>query len=269
MEELVIINDAGNSIDLKYDGKKYNIEYVKSKRIIILRRLADNRTLEIFSDKIGFIVQYNSEEQTNFLVTAPSENGVIEFKHYVDSGYGDSLQLKNSFEGGNKILVLRRITDSSYIVDQSNGTSRLYNLNETSKRFGRIYTDPRVRRFFNDKTVLVSETVYSDYRRDIYDTLTYGVSLETFEITTPIWSELQQRFINVYNKEQVDKLVNEKGLRFDGISLDEITISYEIKRYLNEIAKQFGEPQSVYTGLMSEEVNKEFVMKFVRNCDKK
>lgn len=65
MVEDIIENENGHIIDLKYDKENYNIEYVKNKNLIILRRLADNKVLEIFSEKIGFIVQCNLGEQTS------------------------------------------------------------------------------------------------------------------------------------------------------------------------------------------------------------
>ena len=77
MFEELIKKDDGITIDLKYDNKKYDIEYVKSKNMIILRRLIDNKILEIFSDKIGFIVQCDLKEQTNFLITDSFSTNLI------------------------------------------------------------------------------------------------------------------------------------------------------------------------------------------------
>lgn len=273
MVEDIIKKENGHIIDLKYDKENYNIEYVKNKNLIILRRLLDNQILEIFSDKIGFIVQCNLGEQTNFLVTDYSEedrNGItlLKFKHYVDKSYLDSLHLVKSFDCDCANLSFYRITDSSYIVEKSGYTGCIYNLDRKSKCFKRIYDDKKVSKFFNDGTLLVSEEISATARNDISDTLTYGINPETFEITTPIWSEEQQRWINVYTREKVERLreeLREKGLFLGREDLGEITIYFEVERYLNILAEKIDRPQCVYTDIMRSNVNKDFVKKFVKN----
>lgn len=267
VEEVIHTNSL--SIVLKYDKKKYNIEYAKNKNIIILRRLSDNKIIEVFNDKIGFIVQCNTGEQVNFLISDYSrydENHEVKFKHYTDDGYSDSLHLEEVFNCQSAALSNIRITDSSYIVGIFGDISYIYNLKQISKRFSKIYNDKKVKEFFKDNTLLVSEEIY--VRSDVRDILTYGINPETLEIATPIWSELQQRYITVYTQEQVDKLRKElykKGVFLNGKNLDEITIDFEVKRYLIEIAKQFDGPQSVYTDILEHEVNEKFVKKFVKN----
>ena len=237
--------------------------------MIILRRLSDNKTLEIFSDKIGFIVQCDLRGNTNFLMTDYSEedkngNTLLKFKHYTDRNYLDSLLLEKTFDCSCAALSVSRITDSSYLVEQSGYTGCIYNLNKKSKRFKRIYNDQKVKDFFNDNTLLVSEEISAFFRHDVNDTLTYGINPETFKITTPIWSELQQRYISIYTQEQAKKLMETKGLFLNLENLDEITIYFEVKKYLNEIAKQFDRPQSVYIDAMNSEINEKFVKKFVK-----
>lgn len=273
MLESIITKDDNSTIDLKYDQEKYSIEYVKNKNLIILRRLSDNQIIEVFSDKIGFIVQCNIGKQTNFLVTDYSEENkrgdeLLKFKHYTDSDYFDSLQLKNTFDCTNAHLSTCRITDTSYLVEQLGYTSCIYNLEQKSKIFKRVYNNQKVKEIFNDNTLLVSEEVSAMFRHDINDTITYGINPKTFEITTPIWSELQQRYISVYTQEQVKELQEKllkKGLFSHDENLDEITIYFEVERYLNEIAEQFDRPQSVYTDTMETKVNEGFVKRFVNN----
>lgn len=264
MVEDIICRKDGCTIDLKYDKEKYSIEYSKSKNKIILRRLLDNQVLEIFSDKIGFIVQCNIEGQTNFLVTDYSEvdkNGLLKFKHYTASNYSDSLELKDSFDCTCIDLSDCRITDSSYLVEQDGYTACIYNLKQKSRRFENVYNDSEIKKIFNDNTLLVLEKVRADYRSDINDTLTYGINPETLDIATPIWSELQQRYINIYDQEQLDRegvfLSNMEDLR-------RRVFYFEVKRYLNEIAKQLDAPQEVYINDgCDRKINKEFVRSFI------
>lgn len=272
MAEDIICKEDRCTIDLKYDKEKYNIEYVKNKNMIILRRLLDNQVLEIFSDNIGFIVQCNIEGQPNFLVTDYSEvdkNGrpLLKFKHYIASKYSDSLELKDSFDCTHKYLSDCRVTDSSYLVEQDGYITRIYNLKQKSKRFEKVYNDSEIKKIFNNNSILVSEKLHAACRWNINDTLTYGINPETFEITTPIWSELQQRYIDVYTQEQVDELYEKlikNGLILNRENLDEITIYFEAERYLNEIAKQLDAPQEVYINDgCDRKINKEFVRSFI------
>lgn len=271
VEETITTRDS-RKVNLKYDKEKYSIEYFKGKDMIILKRLSDNQILEVFNDKIGFITQCNTEEQVNFLVTQycsrdnESKSETIKFNHYTDRWYLDSLQLENSFDCESMFLSAIRITDKSYLVEQSGYTSCIYNLSQKSKRFKRVYNDQKVKAFFSDNTLLVSELIFGG-RDDLNDTITYGINPETFEITTPIWSDLQQRSINVYTKEQLDKIRDElskKGMVLNIEELGEATIYFEVERYMHEIAEQLDGQQSVYRDVFANDVNEDFVRKFVK-----
>ena len=92
--------------------------------MIILRRLSDNKTLEIFSDKIGFIVQCDLGENTNFLMTDYSEedkngNTLLKFKHYIDRSYLDSLLLEKTFDCDCAALSVSRLRIFSMIIHYS------------------------------------------------------------------------------------------------------------------------------------------------------
>lgn len=267
IEEKITTRDK-RTIVLKYDKENYSIEYVKNKNIIILRRLLDNQILEIFSDRIGFIVQCNIGEQVNFIVTNYSTDMREKNKlnHYTDRWYLDSLQLEKSFDCDTCGISNVRITDSSYLINQQGHTGCLYNLSQISRRFKRVYNDEKVNKYFKDNTLLVSER-FGGLDDDIKDTLTYGINPETFEITTPIWSELQQRSINVYTEEQADKIRDEfakKGITINIKDLGEFTIYFEVRKYLIEIGKYFDRSKRVYNDVFGHDVNEEFVRKFVK-----
>lgn len=270
----IITKDRNTSIYFEYDKEKYDIEYVETKNMIILRRLSDNQILEIFSDKIGFIVQCDTDEQTNFLVTDYSnvdenKNEQIKFKHYIDRNSSDSLYLKNEFECNSIHLESCRITDCSYLVEQSRYGGSIYNLDKNSKRFEQVYNDKQINEIIGDNTLLVSEKLGDFCNSKITDTITYGINPETFEITTPIWSELQQREISVYTKEQVDEInekLREKGcwLNTKDYSLGDITIYLEVEECLAKLAVYHERPKSVYLDIMHDKINEDFVKKFVK-----
>lgn len=242
--------------------------------MVILRRLEDNKVLEIFSDKIGFIVEYDTEIETNFIVSDYSEiynNGdrVTKLKHYIVNKYEDSLQLKESLECDDCNLSKCRITDSSYLIE--NGyTSYIYNLNEKSKRFEFIYKDKKLKDYFSDSTLLVSERRMPFECSYMDDILTYGINPETFEITTPIWSEMQQRLINIYTFEQAQKIKDkylEKGLILRFKNLGDLTICFEIDEHLQKIEDALYERlQGVYldSKYFGYEINENFVKQFVK-----
>lgn len=244
----IITVDENTTIDLEYDKEKYSMEYVKTKDMIILRRLKDNQILKIFSDKIGFIVQCDIDQQINFLVSEYSDTNQSKFKHYIDDNSSNSLYLKNEFDCNS----VSRITNKSYLINESyyNGTC-IYNLKEKSKKFNWVYNNTTIQKIFNDNTVLVSERQEAFLTSEINDTLIYGINPETLEITTSIWSELQQRYIQVYTKEKLDNLKEElqkKGqyINTQNKSIDEITIYFEVTKYLNELSNHFNRPKSTY-----------------------
>lgn len=270
MFEAVIEKDR-QEITLKYDKERYDIEYVKEQGVFILRRLADNKVVKIFGDNIGFIVQCDKDEQINFMVAEYSkdESGteITKLQHYVDDSWRDSLQLKKEFECASIWLPTCRVTDNSWLVEHDRYGGCLYNLNKKSKEFKHIFKDERITDMLGGNTLLVSEKVSS--RSDIYDTITYGINPETFEITTPIWSEHQHRKINIYTQEQVEQLKEElleqgRILNTDIYSLGDITISFEVEHYLEELKKYIDEPEGPYLDSWKHNVNEDFVKSFVK-----
>ena len=273
MYKTVLETERNNRIDLEYDNQKYEIEYVKRKNMIILKRISDSKILDIFSDKIGFIVQQDGESQTNFLVTDYSdldkgEKKSVKFKHFVDYGSSDALYLEKEFNCNSIWLSDCRINDGCYIVEQSGYGGCIYNLNKKSKRFDNIYHDERINSILGDNILLVSREIDSHSR--IKDTITYGINLNSFEIVTPIYSKLQQRYIPIYTKEQVDEINKEfhkKGqfIRIYDFSLEEITIYLEVTRYLELLDAYLEEPKEVYLDFSREKINEPFVKKFTPN----
>ncbi len=257
MVERIIKEIDGHSIYLKYDQDNYDIEYVELYQKTILRRLADDKIIRIFDGKIGFIVQCNTDKYINFLVTTKRNDygrEVIEFEHYVDSGH---LMKMRVFPCSSTELSALRLTDRSYLV----GDNCIYNLEKKTESFKNIYHDQSIRDYFDENVLLVSEerNIFS-FRDDLIDTITYGMNPETFEIVTPIWSDLQQRLIRLYSKEKVVQL-NEEG-KIYGTDVGTVTICFEVDQYLYLLAGYFDQPVGVY---LDDEcnINKEFMKKFV------
>ena len=95
------------TVYLEYNNEEYDIEYVENKNVFILRRLKDNKVLEIFGDKIGFIVQVNSYGVSNFVTTKYSEDKEeIKFKHYIDRSSYDDFKLINEIDCDNIFIVV-------------------------------------------------------------------------------------------------------------------------------------------------------------------
>lgn len=257
---------------VEYNNKEYNIEY-DNKDNVILKRLSDNKILDVFSDReLTFIVQYKTETEGNFLVTTyfkkedKSEKDLFRFSHYTTLNTRRSfteLDLKNCFDCYFINQDTDRITDKTFLIRQPEANF-IYNIEKQtkSKNFNYVYLNGNVRKYFKDNTILVDEVVI---QQEIIDTLTYGINPETFKITTPIWSSLQQRFINIYTKEQVEKIQKElleKVSLVNNENLDEITIYFEVIKYLERLYTQFSIPNKVY--IDNNKVNEEFVRKFVK-----
>ena len=101
----------------------------------------------------------------------------------------------------------------------------------------------------------------------VSDTITYGIDPETFEIVTPIWSELQQRYIDIYTDKQVDKIQEKNPFtNVKKFSLVDNTIYFEIEKYLNILSGYFERTRTdkMYLDFFDSEINEDFVKKFVR-----
>lgn len=247
---------------IEYDEERFDVEYVAHKNMLVLRRLEDNKVLEIFSDEIGFLIQAEKDEETHFILTDYSEveeNEKPKFKHYIAGK--NELVLKNEFECDSIWLSELYIADNSFLVEDNSNGCFIYNLNEKSKKFKKVYNDDNVKKIIGENVLLVSEERKFIFDSSINDTITYGIDPKTFEIVTPIWSDLQQRYINIYTEQQL----NEKRIIPNGASLSEMTISFEIDKYLNKLSYYFEKPKNVYLDFNSNKVNEEFVKTFKNN----
>lgn len=261
------IKTARRTVTIKIDPNRYEIEYVESEECFILRRLEDGKVLKIFSDNIGFLVQHDEKDSTSFVVSEYDEQEKsIMIRHYKSDEYEDfslcanlrsySWKFDNCFISGN-----------SYVGMVNRNRGYIYNLSvgRTNSNFDKIYFDDKIRRLFGDNTVLVTMTIGDS--TIVRDTITYGINPETFAIVTPIWSELQQRYINVCTKEELEEInrkLKKGNLNYQNYSLGELTIYLEIERYLEELTHYLQHPKSVYRDVFEEEIDEEFVKSFIK-----
>lgn len=270
MKEIYIKKDNNSDMFFKYDEEQYDIEYAREQHMIILRRLSDKQILTVFDDNIGFIAQHDEGESTHFVVSGyvpgkdGRDSGNILAHFYVDE-WDKELNLRDQFRIDSKHYEDCHIKGNSYIIENSYGGGVIYNLKGRSKRYSHIYNDDKLKPYLDSNTILVQEELTPAYNHHVNDTITYGINPETFEITTSIWSELQQRYINVYTEDQLMKLV-EKGITskyvIDNLDAGEITITLEIEDTLDGLAEHIPEPQSVYLDKRDSKINEEFVKRF-------
>jgi hypothetical protein len=251
-----------NETYYEYDHEKYLIEKVTTstspvKTMTVIRRILTNEIIGVLTDEdIRFIVQSNESEATNFIVSSYVD-GKNKLSHFVD--FGDQLVLKNEFISETMDIKKNRLTNSSFIISQSD-YSYIYNLDKKSDNYDYIYNDERISNKLNNNAVMVKQKLTSYYNEFVSDTIYYGINPETFDIVTPIWSELQQRLIDVYTDQKVLELANK---RFDQ-SLSEITISNEIVKYLDILGKYLDKPNEIYLDNFEGEINTNFVKKFIK-----
>lgn len=258
--------------EVEYDETKFDICAIPGDEKIAIKRLSDGVVLKIL-EGVGFIVQNKIYGQYNFVVSDYSKNlqddrNEEELFHFVTNDYSDRLKLKNKFNVEGAWLYQIRIMDNLYLIKSHlDHEVYLYNMKDISQYYDDIYCDKELIEQFDGKVIFVKKEFYAYNNDEINDTLTYGINPETYEIVTSIWSDLQQRFIDIYTDEQKNEL-DEKmkannyiGLRKDFSNAD-ITIEYEVKKYLNLISKYIEPSLGIYKS--HNEINQEFVKKMIR-----
>lgn len=251
--------------EVVYDKDSYSVEHVNDSGMVILRRLKDNRVVRIFRDSINYLFQYYDGEVAHFVVGDYSDclndsNASPSIMHFVDRGTS-SLDFIKSFKGDGSSFNKIHFGDCSFVVDTNGYGGYVYNLKDKSPYYDHIYCDSEVKKYFGNDIILVSKrcSVYPNY--DLKDNITFGIDSRTFDIVTPIWSELQQRLIPVYSKEEMDEILN-KLHAFSNYNPSGFTIWYEVERYLSLLGNYFEKTDKVFNS--NDSLNEQFVMKFVK-----
>ncbi len=255
-------------IQLEYDPKEYKFEYIKKMHLILLRRLKDDKVVNIFNDDVGFIVQYNLDNNINFIVTDYSKtnaNGdkIVKLAHYIDHPNNDMFIKYNEFDCKKSRLIDCRLSRHSFLIENNEGKC-IYNLRRKSKPFDEVYNSGNLTNMLPGSMLLVTETRKIPGYPDIKDTITYGINPEILEVTTPyIWSKLQEKYITVYDEKRFAQLKQQYGPRIPkGTTRGDLTISFEVDRYLKNMAMLENDEHNVY--LHNGNINDTFVNQLVK-----
>lgn len=250
-------------IYLEYDETEYEIEELHHQRKFILKRVKDGQILHVFEDNLAFIIEEakeNNQNPDNFIVSQTDKNNKSEILHYEAYGYKNKLLLKKSIPVSNLKYEGIRIKKGLYVIDDSyySSTHLLYNLKDI-KTVKESYVYPNfsksVSKILGDNVIMVRDVIGPV--RGVSDTITYGIDSKTFSIVTPIWSDLQQRFINILTEEDIKNKKIPEYLK--GLSCEDLTMREEVKKYIEKLADYLDEiekqNESKYT-------DTEFIMKF-------
>lgn len=249
---------------LEYNNEEYKITYIKGIGFAIGEKDSDE-VIHVFKDELKSLLQYDTDNKTHFITIEIDEENNKNLNHYFYIRGNDGLLLEDSYECRSTKMDKIRVGEHSFIVKKTDYSDAIYNLKRESKDYLRIYNDKRISEIIGDNILMVSEYKQCFLDGRINDTLTYGINPTTFDIVTPIWSDLQQRYIDIYTEEQAAEIVKNSGRTLDRkkYSLGDITIMYEVTKYLTLLSEYYEKSQGLY--LECSEINKEFVKKFVKS----
>ncbi len=251
-----------NPILLEYNEEKYEFEYLKDYHVFLLKDAITKKNLAIFSDEIGFIIEHEINGTTHFIVSDRSEYDFenekgIYLKDYIE--LYQSLCLIKTYHVSSSDEKNLRIKDHYYKVETKKNGGCIYNLKEKSNFYQELYSEEEILKLFEEPIILVSRVLQSDYNPDIKDKITYGINLDTFCIATPIYSELQQRFIPVVTTQ------NSSFNRTISIPLEKreaMTIEKEIMNTIYDLEFYLEPIPGIY--LKDNTLNQQFVRKFTK-----
>ena len=269
MKKVSLQTDIHFNTNLEYDEDEYNIEYIKDENYIvpssyfILRRVSDNKVVKVFDGRISELLQIK-KDNSNYFIEVRYDMGKatsnVEVYIYLD--------LPNEFLNVSKYngQDYTRIKDDNFILYKEGIEGCLFNVSSISRTYSKIYTSKDVKDIVGEDIILVDDVRKSrnPLLPTIEDRATYGIDINTHDIKTPIWSDLQQRFIPLLTEEEADKKEAYYCIRGHypthyNDDLNERIIKLEIQVTLDELARKLEYGPSVY---QEGEFNKEFVKKF-------
>ncbi len=247
-------------ISVEYDKTKYKIMGVDTLKKVVIQRLSDGAIVYISNQCPDYVLQINLENQTHFVI-GECDNECVKLNDYTLCDYQNYVELQESFETDSCYIDDIRVGEHTFIVDSDGYSCNLYNLKQLSKRYKRIYNDNRLD--FGKNTLLVEDVV--DGYSTLTDKIRYLIDVDTYEIVSNIKSEMQQRDIPIYTEEDrkklKEKLLEEGNFLNPNCNVENVTIYYEIERYLNLIPEKYYKGQDVYN---YSKINEEYVRSFKR-----
>ena len=215
----IVIKNKDHDIEFEYDESKYKFEHFTTgetkepKDVVVIRNKDTNEILHIFDGRISFVSQqYDKVHHRNsFIVGRIFGDFKDKMDHYIE--YDNKLRKDKTF---NLNLLSYfpeqvKINNSSYIY-MDDKKFRIFNLDRSSDSFDHIYNPNWNSRVYKEdlvktigeNTVIVEQT----HKMGLYqDEITYGIDANTFEIKTPIWSKLQGKIIQLYDKEKAKEYI--------------------------------------------------------------
>lgn len=194
-----------------------------------------------YSKNFGSILQIDCENGKRFVITAFDEKSNTN-KLYC---YGDNKDGKIELFRVLKINSLNlediKINDKNYLVESENYGGKIYNieLDRLSDFFDIVFESE------TDEKILVSKNIVDSRIGKINDVISYEIDLNTLKIISPIWSDLQQRYINLYSEKEMKnkKTQSLKNSDYAYYTDDNATttINFEVKKYLDIIANHFNQ----------------------------
>ena len=276
------INLGNHEIDLQYDNFEYSVDVSEKDKIIVLRRLEDNKVIKVFNDQISFLVQVGNY-CPSFVIVTLDENKQPKLIHYVDYKNRDFLEIEDEYDVKSTRLKDIRLSEKSFIVEQKNNGGTIFTVKGRAAYYDRIYKDRRIYDIIGKNIVMVDQVKRGKQNDEIEDTLTYGINPDTKEIVTPIWSRLQNRLINVYTKEDIENIRNNRDsmnlsscdysylntAETPFVGFGDATMHFEVDRYIELLEKYIEKSDSIYEDKYNRKINEKFVKKFVLNKVKK
>lgn len=209
----VEINKGYNNYVLEIDDSLYDIKYCKFDKSFVLMT-KDGVVLKTFPRTIGFIKQVNIGDTTYFI----SSNKVIVdnlYKHDVLEQYevikGDtpSLKVSDSFILDTTDYSKVVLGSCSFLIKNDKTNEKcIYSVDDcrVSKPYQRVIVDERFKSIIGSN-VIVEDLVTLKNHGDIpvvFDIITYGINPDTLKIVSKIYSQQQNRYIDILTEEEIN-----------------------------------------------------------------
>lgn len=239
MGSRTILTNNNDHKYIEYDGSKFDIEYHRPTDTFIIR-YNDGWTLGVIPSKeVGFIIQSYvkkpnyKEPQARFIMSRYNKD-YKEWFLEVCHPNGEALAVETRKRIQYSGLDYIRIKGNTFEI-YDDEKFKLYNVDTDmeSESFKKIITTHEKTSYIGEDAIMVTQERGiehpSTYVELFKDYIVYGIDPETFEATTPIWSQLQDKTIPICSKEEYKKNGIEKETR------TQYTIRTKIDGYMQKM----------------------------------